>query len=441
MNNSWRYGFEIQRASSPDFVTDFHLGNLLSGAVNLLASDIYAEGFGEGAYSRVDARFYQGLNETIVNSKVPLVLPTYQYSYFGQPDSWGGRLSIDTGAFNVMRSDGTNTRRGDIVANWNRPFTGALGDLWAIQLHTVAVAYDASQLNQQPNFADQPSSNTARALPEAALDFRWPFMRDSGDWGIQVIEPKLEIITAPVVGNNQVNKYPNEDSLDVFNFTDATLFGFERFGGIDRLEGGVRANVALHGVWYLAGTALDGLIGQSYRTTEDTWLPEVTGLRDHVSDIVTRVSFTPASWLDLTYRGRFSHQDFEPRYQEAVAAVGAPKFQVTAGYIASVDDPYYFYDQPSPPPPGSPFFNPRDEITLGFSTKWGHYRFLASARRDLATNQMVATGGDAIYEDECFIADLKYYRRYTSFNGDHGSTTLLLQLTFKTIGTFGFNAL
>ena len=54
---------------------------------------------------------------------------------------------------------------------------------------------------------------------------------------------------------------------------------------------------------------------------------------------------------------------------------------------------------------------------------------------------MVAAGGDAIYEDECFILDLQVARRYTSFNGDNGSTTVLFQLTFKTIGQFGFRAL
>ena len=62
-------------------------------------------------------------------------------------------------------------------------------------------------------------------------------------------------------------------------------------------------------------------------------------------------------------------------------------------------------------------------------------------RRDLQTSQMVAVGADAVYEDECFIFDLRYSRRYTSFNGDNGSTTFLVQLTFKTVGQFGFNAL
>jgi LPS-assembly protein len=54
---------------------------------------------------------------------------------------------------------------------------------------------------------------------------------------------------------------------------------------------------------------------------------------------------------------------------------------------------------------------------------------------------MVAVGGDAVYEDECYILDFRVYKRYTSYNGDHGATTALVQMTFKTVGQFGFKAL
>ena len=93
----------------------------------LLTSQIYVEGFGEGAYSRLDVRFYQAVNNSIISSKLPLVLPRYEYSYFGTPDAWGGRLSVDTGAFNVVRDAGTNTRRASLTVNWERPFVGSVG--------------------------------------------------------------------------------------------------------------------------------------------------------------------------------------------------------------------------------------------------------------------------------------------------------------------------
>ena len=153
LDDTWRWGFNIARASSPDYVRDFHIGaGDLGSEPTLLTSQIYAEGFGQGSYSRFDVRFYQTLNEVVVSSELPLVLPRYQYSYFGQPDSWGGRFSLDAGAFNVVRSDGTNTRRANVTLNWSRPFVGALGDLWKVTLHTDAIAYDASAFNEQPNF-------------------------------------------------------------------------------------------------------------------------------------------------------------------------------------------------------------------------------------------------------------------------------------------------
>ncbi len=439
-DDTWRWGFDVNRGSSADYIRNFRVGDAYRGDANILPSQLYAEGFGEGAYARLDTKFYQGLGGSVSSSRLPVVLPRYEYSYFGRPDAWGGRLSLDAGAFNVMRTDGTDTRRANLSTSWERPFTGRLGDLWKVTLHTDAVGYDASQFDQQPNFGTHARVDTARVLPQAAVDVRWPFMRDSGSWGIQVIEPMLQLVVAPRVGDSQWNRYPNEDSLDV-ELTDANLFGFNRFSGVDRLEGGVRLNAALKGTWYLGGTTFDGFVGQSYRTAKDTSFPQYSGLRDQVSDIVARATFSPTTWLDLTYRTRLDHRTMQTRMADAVVSVGVPKFRVNAGYIYTTYDPYTLYDQAPPPPAGSVYYRPRDEITLGASSTWGHYRVGAYARRNLSTNQMVVMGANAAYEDECFIFDVILYRRYTSINNDNGSTAVLLQFTLKTIGQFGYRAL
>ena len=441
-DDTWRWGFDINRASSSNYVRDFRFGNGYSLDPNLLSSQIYVEGFGEGSYARLDTKFYQGLSTTIIDSELPVVLPRYQYSYFGQPDAWGGRFSLDAGAFNVLRSDGTNTRRTNLTVNWERPFVGALGDLWKITLHGDAAAYQASDFNEQPNFGSHSNVQAVRALPQMAVDFRWPFMRDSGDWGIQVIEPMLQLVVAPQTGDSQINKYPNEDSLDL-EFNDANLFGFNRFPGIDRLEGGVRLNAALHGTWYLGGTTFDAFIGQSYRDGKDSLFPEYTGLHNQVSDVVARATFSPAPWLDLTYRTRLDAKTLATHMADTVASVGEPKFRLNLGYLYTTYDPYTLFDTAPPPTSATDpsFFQHRNEVSVGASSNWGQYRFSAFARRDLTTNQMVALGADAIYEDECFVVDFKFYRRYTSIDNDSGSTALLILITLKTIGQFGYRAI
>jgi LPS-assembly protein len=440
IDDTWRWGFDINRASSSLFVLNQHILLGLAGDSNVLPSNIYLEGFGEGSYSRLDVKAYQGLIAQVASAKLPVVLPRYTYSYVGQPDSLGGRLSVETGVFNVIRDDGTNTRRANLSLDWERPFQGLVGDLWKITLHGDAAAYNASQFNEQPNFGVLRNIDTAQAQPGVAVDFSWPWMRDSGSWGTQLIEPKLQLILQPRTGASQLAKIPNEDSL-AFEFSDANLFGFNRFLGIDRLEGDSRINAAMHGAWFLGGTVIDGLVGQSYQAGPDSLFPASSGLHDTVSDIVARASFTPTKWLDVTYRTRLDKETLATRMSDATTSVGVDKFRLTGGYLYTTFDPYYFYDTPVPPPATSGYYAPRNEVTASISSKWEHYRFSISARRNLATNQMIYYGATAAYEDECFILDVRFIRRYTSLLDDHGSTALLFYFTFKTVGSFGYRAI
>jgi LPS-assembly protein len=439
-DDTWRYGFIVNRASSANYVRDFHVVQGLTGDQNVLTSQLYAEGFSDGAYARIDSKLYQGLNTAFSTAQLPVVLPRYQYSYFGQPDSLGGRLSLSAGAFNIYRTVGANTRRGALTMDYERPFTGLAGDIWKVSFHGDASAYTADHFQEQPDFAARRSISTAKALPQIAVDFRWPFARDSGTWGTQLIEPVAQLVIAPQAGDSQLRLYPNEDSLD-FEFTDANLFGFNRFNGTDRQEGGIRANVAMHGAWYLGGTTFDGLVGQSFRTTKDNLYAAASGLHDNASDIVARGSFAPTQWLDLTYRTRLDKNTMQDRFSDIVASAGTDKFRVSTGYIYTTFNPYTYYDLAPPPAKGSAYYYPRNEVSVGVSSKWGDYRFAGNVRRDLTTNQMVMAGADVIYEDECFIFDAKFYHRYTSINGDSGSTAILLLLTFKTIGQFGYRAM
>ena len=204
----------------------------------------------------------------------------------------------------------------------------------------------------------------------------------------------------------------------------------------------MRANVALHGAWYLGGTTFDGLIGQSYRTTKDNLFPESSGLHDQVSDVVARASFAPTSWLNLTYRTRLDHKTLATRMADASGHRRRAEIPPSAPAISTPPSiPIRCSTSRRRRRSGIPFFLPRNEITLGASSNWGSYRFSGWARRDLQPNQMVAVGADAAYEDECYIFDFRFFRRYTSLQRRQRLDDALLQMTFKTIGQFGFKAL
>jgi len=431
-DDTWRYGFDIERASSARYLRDYSF----LGRGDVLTSRLYLESFGTGAYTKVDSIAYQGLVDSIKQARLPYVLPRYQYSFFGEPDALGGRLSFETVDFNVIRQIGTNTQRAGAVLNWQRPFAGAFGEVYGLTLQNVAAGYTATSLNQNPNYARVGSAETARDHPQAAIEVRWPLVRDGGALGTQTIEPIAQFVAGPNTGGGQRTlRIPNEDSLD-FEFTDQNLFSLNKYPGIDRLEGGLRANVGLHLNWTVGTAAVDALVGQSYRAHRDDTFPMGSGLERRASDIVTRTTVTPAPWLDLTGRTRVDNRNGNIRFADAIGSTGTPLLRLNAGYIYSTVNPYFYYDTQAVP---ASYFAHRNEVTAGVNSQFGNYRLGATARRDVNTNKMVSAGLRATYEDECFIFDANFIRRYTSLNGDNGASTFLLQITLKTVGQFGFH--
>ena len=436
LDSAWRAGFNVARASSVAYLNDY---SILPNT-NELESELYLEGFGHGSYSRIESSFYQGLVGSVTDSELPLVLPYASYAYKGDPDGWGGTTAINASAFNILRTTGTNTQRAAISGTYSLPFLDNIGEQWSADVHVDLAAYNADNINEFPNYSTSAThASELRGLPQFAINYRYPIMNESGSLGSQLFEPIVQLIAAPIINNNvNVTNIPNEDSYD-FQFTDANLFGWNKYPGIDRLENGMRANVGFESAWYFNnGSRLDGLIGQSYRThTDDTFAPD-SGLNDNVSDIVTRLTYTPTNWLDFTYRSRFDHKTLQDKYTDTFVSAGVPALRVTAGYLYSSVDPYYYYDG-SPPP--SEYYTPRSEATFGLTALHAGWSFNGAIQQNIQTGKLDSTNVGIGWQNDCLGLNLSYVHTNTTIDGENGSTTVLFTVTFKTIGAIGFNAL
>jgi LPS-assembly protein len=434
LNDTWRAGFSYNHASNPQYLDDF---NILPNATEL-TSDAYVEGFGPGSYGRLEADTYQGLVASVTQSDLPIVAPYGQYDFESDPDSFGGRTNLDAEVFNVLRDVGTNTRRVSAVGTYTIPFQGPLGQLYTARVEVIAASYQATGLDQQPSYSTINSADTSRAQAYGALFMRWPFARSAGSLGSQIVEPEVQLVASPEIGTTENYRIPNEDSLDL-EYSDANLFDLNRYPGIDRLEGGERVDYAMHDAWYLPGGAmLDGLVGQSYRFhKDDDYLPG-SGLNDHFSDIVARATVEPTSWFNLTYRTRLSHVDLGRRMIDATATVGDSTFNLSGGYLYANTNPYVLGTAASLP---AAYFIARNEFTANISSTIGAYTVTAGTERNIQTGQFDAASFTAGWQNECAAVNINFYERFTSYNLDDGSTTLLIQFTFKTLGNVGFSAL
>jgi LPS-assembly protein len=430
LDENWRAGFDANRASSEQYLRIYRYG-----AQRVLPTTLFTEGFwGTEGFARFDGRAYQGLRRTDDISRIPLVLPNVYADWESPEDSLGGRFTVDTWNFAVFRGTGTSTRRVSSRIGYALPRIDNLGGIWTLRAQSDLSAYDFEDINLAPNFApgDANGQNTAANL-RAALDWRMPFLRDGGDWGRQIVEPRIQLVTGPMTGSQY--RIPNEDSI-VFDFTDANLFSLNRFTGRDRQEGGTRADMALRGAWFLPeDRQVEAVVGRSFRVQEDggPFYP-YSGLEKRASDYVSRLSFRPASWLDLTGRARRDGESFGARAYDVSATLRPSDVtSFTVGYLQA---------------PPMPYLNPvaqREEIALGASQRFGFWRFSAFGRQDMQLNRPVSIGASALYEDECFIFETRFVKRYAEDPATNdlypASTMLLFRFGFKTIGDFGLRAL
>lgn len=428
IDETWRTGFALNRASSRDYLRAYRYG-----APRVLSSNAYLEGFwGTSGYARLDSRIYQGLYSVDDERLIPYVLPFGYAEWVFPQDELGGRFSVDASAYSLYRSGGTDSRRLATRAAYELPILGSFGDIWTFRSQTTLLGGWADELELQPFLGSADDNGYfGRANIRAAVDWRWPLLRSAGEWGNQLIEPRVQFVTGPSTGAQ--TRFPNEDSLDL-EFTDANLFALNRFPGLDRQEGGTRVDTAMRAAWLFPnGGQVEGLVGRSFRADDDATFPVGSGLERRASDWVGRLRLAPVPWFELTGRTRLDSETTEPRFWDGTATLYAGRFSVSGGYLRT------------DPVPTSTIAK-REEVSAGgFLNLTQHWRVGAFGRYDIALDRPVAAQAVAAYEDECLIFETRLVRQWaqetTSDRDVPTGTMLLFRITLKTVGDFGIRAL
>ena len=211
------------------------------------------------------------------------------------------------------------------------------------------------------------------------------------------------------------------------------LFSINRFPGIDRFEGRTtRQCRACTPNGRSAAPTSTRWLGQSYREHLDKSLPLLVGPEP------SRLGHRRPRHRDTRQLVRYDGADsglIRAMVTSALAKLLRPRERrfFAPLWDISIRRPTRITSminrQPPTDRPGYPasYFVPRDEVTLGASSAYGPYKVSGYVRRDLTLSKLVGIGAKATYEDECFIFDLNFFRRYTSINNDNGGTTLLFQ--------------
>lgn len=296
-----------------------------------LRSTINLERIGDDSYFSLAGWATQTMRVDDSQGLVPIALPVMDWRRrFTNLPGVGGKLELEINTLAVTRSSGQDTQRAFAKAQWDLSTITSMGQLVTLTALARADAYHSAENDLTTNALYRGDGGwQGRGFALAAVDVQWPLVGTLLG-GTQVLTPHVQVVASPTVSNLAI---PNEDSRAV-DLEDTNLFSLNRFPGYDRIEDGVRFTYGFD--WRLdrPGWRVMTTIGQSYRlTSQNTLIPDGTGLSTRQSDIVGRTELRFKDLVKFTWRYRLDKGTFALRRNEIDATIGNHRTYLEVGYI------------------------------------------------------------------------------------------------------------
>jgi LPS-assembly protein len=237
------------------------------------------------------------------------------------------------------------------------------------------------------------------ATPIAAIDFRWPWVANSG-YDSHIFEPIAQLVYH---GSSTTLTGITNDNAQSFVFDDTLLFDYERFSGTDRQETGLRATF---GGRYLAnfedGAWLQLIGGQSYHLAgtnafgivDEAQTGNSSGLSGGASYLVFGATGSPGYGLDFGAKTQIDSSTF--RLMRAAIASGAHWGAYALGAA-------YTYI-PANPLVGTIIDQHEATLSATGPLYFDYWYANASVSWDIAANTWLEAGGGITYDDGYFVA-------------------------------------
>jgi len=387
----------------------------------------------DNSYLSIAGWDFQALRSQTPTGQIPVALPAIDYRRRIADPLLGGTIQLQANSLAILRTEGQDSQRAFISAQWTRSRLTGLGQELSFTALVRGDVYHSAQneLSSTVSYRGEPGWQS-RAIGALAADLRWPFIGEAAG-GTQQIIPRVQLVLAPKIENLIV---PNEDSRAI-DLEDSNLFALNRFPGYDRFEDSSRITYGLDYRLDWANFAVDATIGQSYRIVErPSVLPDGTGLSDRLSDIVGRARLRYKDFVAVTYRFRLDKDNFAVRRNEIDATVGSRKTYAELGYIrlnrnvgTGVED-----------------LRDIEEIRLGGRVAIArHWSVFGSTNIDLTgySDDPTSTlsGFEPVrhrlgvaYEDDCLEMGLTWRRDYQTTGDARAGNSFQLRLVFKNLG-------
>ena len=397
MDEHRRWGFGVERALDDTYLSRYDISTK-----DELITTLFAEQYSQRSFMSANTYAFQGLRAGEENDRTPIVLPLLDARLVSAPDYAGGYATLDANLMVLERLDGIDSRRLSVAGGWHRPYISPGGHVFRLDASVRGDAYHAYtpvEPGQPPG--DDESEATARAVPQLALEWRYPLLTRMGPIR-PLVEPIVQGVISPNGGNPE--EIPNEDSRDL-EFDHTNLFSTNRFTGFDRIETGRRVNYGVRlGYYGQEGGRATALFGQSVRARDDMLFAPGSGLEHEFSDFVGRIFMQPSPLLDLSLRFRLDRRDLDASRNEIDLAAGPEWLRGRIGF-ADLERPSGTVMED--------FVGGREAVIGATATPLDNWTLSTETRRDLDDNATIDWRTDLSYEDECIVIGTGVRRSFT----------------------------
>jgi LPS-assembly protein len=427
INDDWYWGWDGTATSDDTFMRRYKIDKRTD-----LVSQIYLTGLSDRNYFSAWGYHVRGLLSTDDSATTPYVLPYMRYSYTHDQPILGGELGLETSVYSLHRDQavmpfptvrqGTDTTRMVSDLHWERRMTTDLGQVVTPFAHLRGDTWLTNNVPVSAFPGDvQGSETTARVLPKAGLDVRWPFVA-SNDLGQHIVTPVAQFITS--TDETDAHRLPNEDSISL-NFDHTNLFLHDRFSGFDRYEGGTRVNTGAM-YTYLApeGASARFTLGESFHIGGENSFAFNSGLESVRSDLVAGIALQPTENFRLSYTGRFDEQTLEAMRTEIGLSADFDRLSAAVNYADLAADPAYGR------------LTAEQQIWASASVRVSDaWRVFGGARYDIDNSNSLSNVVGVGYECDCLSFKLYYVEDSTSDRDAAPERAIMFSVDFKTLGS------
>ncbi|SPF80186.1 LPS-assembly protein LptD [Pseudoprimorskyibacter insulae] len=413
LRNDFKLTFDIEAVNDRSYLSDYNYSDK-----DRLDSELRIERVRPDEYITGALIHYESLRANESNATLPTIVGNVEYERRFLP-AIGGELRYDVTAHSHFRYSETDVDGRDVTRlnagvtylnRWTLPAgirAGFTGSVWADHVNTV-----------QDSTAD---AMITQLTPQAAVEVRWPWVRNDGQGGGMLLEPVAQIGWTGGTRPNIANDESTRVELD-----EANLLSLSRFPAPDRRERGWVGAAGIRWMRYApAGWSAGLTLGRIWRDTADAEFSRSSGLMGETSDWLLAMHFTGANGLDLVARGLL---DNAGRFAKAeIRGVWDYKrLGLEASYVLQSADPAVARNRALSEWTMDATYQLAENWTG--STLW---------RYDIVDNRLDRAGVGLDYSNECIDVGFSVSRRFASSINIEPTTNYGLTVALKGFSTGG----